>query len=37
MRECEQIGIDGAVWYSVNLRSDGRASIDDMLEAAWTN
>ena len=34
MRECEKSDIDGTVRYSVNLRSDGRASLDDMLEAA---
>jgi rare lipoprotein A len=25
------------VWYSVNLRADGRTSLDGMLEAAWAN
>ena len=35
--EIEKSDIDGTVWYSVNLRPDGRASLDDMLEAAWAN
>ena len=35
--EIEKSDIDGTVWYSVNLRSDGRASLDDLLEAAWAN
>jgi rare lipoprotein A len=25
------------VWYSVEVRSDGRHSLDDILEAAWMN
>ena len=25
------------VWYSVEVRSDGRRSLDDILEAAWMN
>ncbi len=33
--EIEQTEIDGTVWYGVNLLSDGRSSIDDLLEAAW--
>ena len=35
--EIEQTEIDGTVWYGVNLISDGRSSIDDLLEAAWTH
>ena len=35
--EIEKSDIDGTVWYNVNLRSDGRASLDDMLQAAWAN
>jgi rare lipoprotein A len=35
--EIEKTEIDGTMWYGVNLRNDGRASIDDMLEAAWSH
>lgn len=35
--QVETTEIDGAVWYGVNLRSDGRASYDDMLRAAWSH
>ena len=33
--EIETSHVDGADWYSVNLRSDGKGSIDDLLQAAW--
>ena len=36
-RDREASDIDGTVWYSVNLYPDGRARLDDMLEAAWAN
>ncbi|WP_202305754.1 septal ring lytic transglycosylase RlpA family protein [Mesorhizobium sp. L-8-10] len=29
--------LDGRAWYTVNLYADGRASLDDLLEAAWAN
>lgn len=29
--------LDGRPWYTVNLYTDGRGSLDDMLEAAWAN
>ncbi|MEW9837942.1 septal ring lytic transglycosylase RlpA family protein [Mesorhizobium marinum] len=35
--EIERTEIDGAMWYGVNLRSDGRTSVDDLLEAAWSH
>jgi rare lipoprotein A len=35
--EIEASEIDGAIWYGVNLRGDGRSSIDDLLEAAWSH
>jgi rare lipoprotein A len=35
--EIERTEIDGAMWYGVNLRSDGRASMDGLLEAAWSH
>jgi len=35
--QVETTEIDGAVWYGVNLRSDGRSSYDDMLRAAWSH
>ena len=35
--EIEKSDIDGTVWYSVNLRTDGRTSLDEMLKAAWAN
>jgi rare lipoprotein A len=35
--EIEKSEVDGMVWYSVNLRADGRTSLDGMLEAAWAN
>ncbi len=33
--EIEKSDIDGTVWYGVNLRADGRRSLDDLLQAAW--
>ena len=33
--EIEKSDIDGTVWYGVNLRTDGRRSLDDLLQAAW--
>lgn len=33
----ENSEIDGAQLYTVNLYGNGRASIDEMLEAAWSN
>ena len=35
--EIETSEIDGTVWYGVNLRTDGRNSLDDLLQAAWRN
>ena len=35
--EIEKTEIDGTMWYGVNLRNDGRISIDDMLQAAWSH
>ena len=35
--EIEATEIDGAMWYGVNLRGDGRSSIDELLEAAWSH
>lgn len=35
--EVEKTSIDGVMWYGVNLASDGRATIDGLLEAAWSN
>jgi len=35
--EIERTEIDGAMWYGVNLRSDGRTSIDGLLKAAWSH
>ena len=35
--EIEKTEIDGTMWYGVNLRNDGRVSIDDMLQAAWSH
>jgi rare lipoprotein A len=35
--EIEKTEIDGTIWYGVNLRGDGRATIDELLEAAWTH
>lgn len=35
--EIEGTEIDGAMWYGVNLRGDGRSSIDDLLQAAWSH
>lgn len=35
--EIEATEIDGAMWYGVNLRGDGRSSIDGMLQAAWSH
>jgi rare lipoprotein A len=35
--EIERTEIDGTMWYGVNLRPDGRASIDAMLQAAWVH
>ena len=35
--EIEATEIDGAVWYGVNLRSDGRSPIDSLLRAAWSH
>jgi rare lipoprotein A len=28
---------EGGTWYSVEIRSDGRHSVDDILQAAWNN
>jgi rare lipoprotein A len=33
--DIEKADIDGTVWYGVNLRTDGRKSLDDLLQAAW--
>jgi rare lipoprotein A len=35
--EIEKTEIDGTMWYGVNLVGDGRSSIDDMLQAAWSH
>ena len=35
--EIEKTEIDGTVWYGVDIIGDGRASIDELLEAAWTH
>jgi rare lipoprotein A len=35
--EIEKTEIDGTVWFSVNWLGDGRSSIDDLLEAAWSH
>jgi rare lipoprotein A len=35
--EIEATEVDGAMWYGVNLRGDGRASIDGLLQAAWSH
>jgi rare lipoprotein A len=35
--EIEATEIDGAMWYSVNLRGKGRSSIDELLQAAWSH
>jgi rare lipoprotein A len=35
--EIEKTEIDGTMWYGVNLKNDGRSSIDDLLEAAWSH
>jgi rare lipoprotein A len=28
---------DGQTWYELNVRPDGRASVDAILETAWKN
>ena len=33
--DVETSEIDGTLWYGVNLRPDGRGSLDELLEAAW--
>lgn len=33
----EKSRLEGKFWYSVSLLSDGRNSLDDMLEAAWAH
>lgn len=33
----EKSTLDGRDWYTVNLYADGRASLDDLLSAAWTH
>ena len=33
--EVEKSDVDGTVWYGVNLRTDGRNSLDELLQAAW--
>ncbi|MBU0582715.1 MAG: septal ring lytic transglycosylase RlpA family protein [Alphaproteobacteria bacterium] len=33
--EIETSEIDGTLWYGVNLRPDGRGSLDDLLQSAW--
>ncbi len=33
--EVEKSEIDGMTWYGVNLRPDGRKSLDELLQAAW--
>jgi rare lipoprotein A len=35
--EVERTVEEGATWYSVSLKSDGRSSLDDLLEHAWAN
>jgi rare lipoprotein A len=35
--EVEATEIDGTMWYGVNLIGDGRSSIDDLLQAAWSH
>jgi rare lipoprotein A len=35
--EIEKTEIDGTMWYGVNLRAKGNASIDALLEAAWAH
>ncbi|MEQ1944553.1 septal ring lytic transglycosylase RlpA family protein [Mesorhizobium sp. VNQ89] len=35
--EIEKTEIDNVMWYGVNLRADGRQSVDDLLEAAWSH
>jgi rare lipoprotein A len=35
--EVERTVEDGAEWYSVSLRPDGRSSLDDLLEQAWAS
>ena len=35
--EIEATEIDGTIWYGVNLRGDGRSSIDDLLQTAWSH
>jgi rare lipoprotein A len=35
--ELERSELGGADWYSVNLYADGQRSLDDLLEAAWSN
>jgi rare lipoprotein A len=35
--EIDQAKLDGKDWYSVNLYQDGRMSVDNMLEAAWSH
>ena len=33
--DVETSEIDGTLWYGVNLRPDGRGSLDELLQAAW--
>lgn len=33
----ERSDSDGGTWYSVEIRSDGSHSVDEILEAAWNN
>lgn len=35
--EIEATEIDGAMWYGVNLIGNGRSSIDELLQAAWSH
>lgn len=35
--EIERTEVDGTMWYGVNLRSDGRTSVDGLLKAAWAH
>lgn len=35
--EIDKAKLDGKDWYSVNLYQDGRMSLDNMLEAAWSH
>ncbi|MDQ2633672.1 MAG: septal ring lytic transglycosylase RlpA family protein [Pseudomonadota bacterium] len=35
--EIEKTEIGGTAWYGVNLIGDGRASLDDLLETAWSH